>query len=156
SAPSLYSPFPVTLMTPTDVDAASTEAILMFPARLKEMFTNWRVGYPVTIENVDAQVVQGTTAARLPVKLYFDPKTGLLIRTVRYSKLLLGLYPMQTDFADYRDVNGAKIPFRVKLTTIAGLATVRLNEVRVNVPIDAARFGAPAPPVAPKNTALKK
>ena len=153
AAPILYSPLPVVPLTGTDLDAARIEAELTFPARLKQTLTGWRVGFPFEIDKNDVQVVQGTGAGRLPVKLYFDSKSGLLVRVVRYKRLPVGLNPIQTDYSDYRDISGIKIPFQIKLTGVDGLATIQLTEVRLNVPIDAAKFAKPAPPVARKATA---
>ncbi len=150
AAPDLYSPLPVLPLTGTDFDAARVEAALTFPARIKQTLTDWRVGFPFAIDNNEVQVVQGTSAGRLPVKLYFDSKSGLLVRLVRYTNLPVGLDPLQTDYSDYREVLGIKVPFRLKLTWVGGQATINLSEVQLNVPIDAAKFAKPIPPGAPK------
>ena len=52
---------------------------------------------------------------------------------------------MQIDYADYRDVSGIKMPFRWTVIWLDGQDTVQLDEVRMNVPIDAAKFARPAP-----------
>ena len=44
-----------------------------------------------------------------PVRLYFDTKTGLLVRMVRYANTAVGRNPTQIDYADYREVDGVKI-----------------------------------------------
>ncbi len=44
AAPPNYAPFPVIPLTGTDLDAANVEAELMFPARIKQSLTDWRVG----------------------------------------------------------------------------------------------------------------
>ena len=150
AAPDLYSPLPVLAMTGTDLDAARVEAAFTFPASIKRTLTNWRVGFPFVIDNNDVQVVQGTSAARMPVKLYLDSKSGLLVRLVRYTNLPVGLDPLQTDYSDYREISGVKVPFRIRLTWVGGQATVNLTEVQLNAPIDAAKFAKPSPPVAPK------
>jgi photosynthetic reaction center cytochrome c subunit len=150
AAPSLYSPLPVLPLTGTDLEAARVEAALAFPARIKQSLTNWRVGFPFIIDDNDVQVVQGLNAGRQPVKLYFDSKSGLLVRVVRYTSLPVGLNPIQTDYSDYRDVSGIKVPFKVKLTWVDGQATINLSEVQLNVPIDGAKFARPNPPAAPK------
>jgi len=150
ASPSLYSPLPVLPLTGTDLDAAKVEAVMTFPARFKQSLANWRVGFPFTIDDNEVQVVQGTTAARQPVKLYFDSKSGLLVRLVRYTNLPVGLNPLQTDYSDYRDVSGVKVPFKMKMTWVDGQATVTFNDVQFNVPVNAAKFAKPDPPAAPK------
>ena len=68
------------------LDGAKVDAELSFPGRIKQALTNWRTGFPeVVIDDHDVQVIQGTSAGKSPVKLYFDKKSGLLVRQVRYA-----------------------------------------------------------------------
>jgi photosynthetic reaction center cytochrome c subunit len=150
AAPDLYTPVPVLELSGTDLDAAKVEAELSFPARIKQTLSQLRVGFPSTINNREVQVVQGTSTGQLPVKLYFDKESGLLVRLVRYTDLPVGFNPIQTDYADYREVSGIKIPFRLTMTWVAGQATLKLGDVQLNVPIDAAKFARPAPPAPPR------
>jgi hypothetical protein len=81
---------------------------------------------------------------QLPVNFYFD-QAGLLMRNVRWNRTAVGTVPMQMEYADYRDVAGVKLPFRIVLTWTDGQNTIVLNDVQPNVAIDAARFAQPAP-----------
>ncbi len=150
AAPALYMPVPVVPLAGPDLDAARTEAELSFPSRIKQTLTQMRVGYPATINKREVNVIQGTSGGKQAVKLYFDKQSDLLVRMVRYSELPVGLNPLQTDYSEYRDVAGIKMPFRVVVTWTDGQATLKLSDVQVNVPIDAAKFAKPAPPAAPK------
>jgi hypothetical protein len=129
-----------------DLAAARLEAALSFPWRLKETLTQWRVGLPATIDDRDVQVVQATSAGRTLATFYFDATSGLLLRLVRYADSPVGRIPMQTDYADYREVSGVKMPFRWTATWLDGRSTIELMEVRPNVAIAPARFARPAPP----------
>jgi photosynthetic reaction center cytochrome c subunit len=97
-------------------------------------------------------VVQGTGPRGLLVTMYFDQNSGLLIRMVRYGKSPIGRVPTQVDYADYRDVNGIKMPFRVMFAWLDGRDSIQLTQIQTNVPIEAAKFGRPA---APKVAAAK-
>ena len=66
-----------------------------------------------------------------------------LARMVRYGASPVGHVLTQTDYADYRDVNGIKFPFDYKFSWLDGRFQAKLKEIRVNVPIDDARFGKP-------------
>ena len=90
-------------------------------------------------------VVQGTGPRGLLVTLYFDRQSGLLLRELRYGSSPIGRIPTQIDFADYRDVNGIKMPFRITFAWLDGRDSIVLNNITTNVPIDAAKFGRPAP-----------
>ena len=85
--------------------------------------------------------VQGTGPRGSLATLYFDQQSGLLVRMVRYGKSPIGRVPTQIDFGDYRDVDGIKIPFRMIFAWLGGRDAFQLSDVRLNVPIDAAKFG---------------
>jgi hypothetical protein len=46
--------------------------------------------------------------------------------------------------ADYREVGGVKYPFEYKFSWLDGRYAAKLSDVKVNVQIDAARFGRPS------------
>jgi hypothetical protein len=79
------------------------------------------------------------------VKLYFDKKSGLLVRQVRFADATLGLIPTQIDYGDYREVAGVKMPFRWTVAWTDGRSTIELTSVEPNVAIDAAKFARPMP-----------
>ncbi len=141
---------PVLVMSLTggELDGAKLDAELAFPARLKQALTNWRVGRTDSIEGRKVQVVQGTGPGGALGTLYFDDETGLLVRQLRYANSAVGRIPIQVDYADYRDVNGVKMPYRWQLFWLDGRENVELTELQANVAIDAAKFGKPAAPVA--------
>ena len=140
-------PVPVLELTGGDLNGARADALLAFPARIKQDFTKWIVGFPVTINDVDTLVVQGRLGpAGFPVKLYFNPETGLLVRSVRLVNSIVGMNPTQVDYEDYREVSGVKVPFKWTVTWTDGRSVVELSSLQPNVPVDAAKFGKPAPP----------
>ena len=146
AAPITQRPVPVLALSGGDLDAAKLEAELSFPGRIKQLFTRWRAAAPATIDDRDVEVVQGSTPGRAPATFFFDKESGLLVRVVRYADSPVGRIPMQTDYADYRDVKGVKIPFRVSATWLDGRSTIELSDVQVNVPIPAGTFSRPARP----------
>ena len=142
-------PVPVLELNGGDLNGAKTDALLNFPGQIKQNFGQWVVGFPVTINDVDTLVVQGRLPGGFPVKLYFDPKTGLLVRSVRLVDSIVGKNPTQVDYEDYRDVNGVKLPFKWTVTWTDGRSVIELSSLQTNVPVDAAKFSKPAPPVKP-------
>jgi len=137
---------PMLALTGGNLDGAKVDADLSFPGRIKQTLTNWRTGFPeTTIDDHDVQIVQGISAGKSLVKLYFDKKSGLLIRQVRYADTVVGLNPRQIDYSDYREVSGVKLPFRWTETWTDGQSTFEMSAVQANIPIDAAKFAKPAP-----------
>ncbi len=104
------------------------------------------------IEGHDTYLVVGRTEGKPPLRLYLDKETGLLLRLIRYAETPLGRNPTQIDYADYRDANGVKSPFRWTLARPGNRFTIQVEQVQQNVPVDDAKFAAPppSPTVAPR------
>lgn len=135
---------PLLPLTEGDLDGARLDANLFFPGGIKQDLSEWRNGFPTTtIEDRQVDVVQGMTASKSLVKLFFDEDSGLLVRQVRYRDTPVGPIPTQIDYSDYRAVSGIKMPFRWVLTWTDGRSTAELSQVQVNVPIDASKFAKP-------------
>jgi hypothetical protein len=147
-----------------DLDGARFDAQLSFPGQIKDILTNLKSGPPTSITDLPApssqasllqdaaseqthvvDVVQGTGPRGLLVTLYFDKGTGLLLRELRYGNSPIGRVPTQIDFADYREVNGVKLPFRITYAWLDGRDSILLREITTNVTVDEAKFGKPAP-----------
>jgi hypothetical protein len=157
--PELEVPVAVAALAGGDLEGLHLESQLYFPAHIKQLLTNLRVGLPVSgtmsiladkvgtgVDDRDLTVMQGNTAGGNKVRLYFDSQSGLLVRMVRYTNLPFGFITTEMDYADYRDVSGFKIPFRITKTWVDGRSVTELSSVQVNVPVEAARFSRPAPP----------
>jgi hypothetical protein len=127
----------------SELDGARLEAQLSFPGQIKQALTNWRGAAQRSIGDRDFVVVQGSGPRGFLATLYFDPKTGLLSRLVRYGPSPIGRMPTQIDYADYRDVGGITFPFEIKFLWLDGRYTAKLTKVETNVAIDAATFGKP-------------
>ena len=123
-------------LTPQEVARMAEKTDLRQELELRERADKARV--------VGREPIDGKDDARPPPAgedgatqvLYFDAATGLLRRQIVNRPTLLGPDPEQTDFEDYRDVGGVKVPFLVKtsylddnhLGTTRKLAEVRDNE----------------------------
>ena len=127
-----------------ELDGARFEAQLGFPGQIKTALNNWRVGTPRVVKDKEYAVVQGTGPRNYMATLYFDQKTGLLERMVRFGPSPIGRINVQVDYSDYREVNGIKFPFEVAFFWLDGRYTAKVTDVKVNVPIDAAKFTAAA------------
>jgi hypothetical protein len=152
AAPAMDKPFPVITYTGGDLDALRLDAVLSFPAGIKQAITTPRVGSS-SIEDKDVVVVQGVAnGGRSSVKLYFDKQSGLLVRRVSFAETIIGRVPIQVDYSDYRDVAaaGVKLPFHIITTWTDGRSDVLLTAAETNVAIDAAKFRQPPPSAPPK------
>jgi hypothetical protein len=146
---------PLREMHGSDLDGASIDADLHFATHLKTMFTDVRVEGAEKIEDREAYVVVGQREAKPPIRLYFDEQSGLLVRLVRFGETALGWLPTQIDFADYRELNGTKIPYRWTLARPSGRFTVQVNDAKQNVPIEDAKFVKPPQPLEDQKAPAK-
>lgn len=135
---------PAREMSATESGASSLDAEFYLALRLKEIFPQLRRGRPEEIAGVTCEVLNGSGPGRPPVRLYFDSKSGLLVRMVRYAETPLGRNPTQIDYADYRAVDGVSIPFRWTLARPNGRFTIQITEAKGNAPVDDGRFTRPA------------
>jgi photosynthetic reaction center cytochrome c subunit len=135
---------PLREMHGSDLDGASIDADLHLAMHLKTMFSELRVRGTEQVGEHEAYVVVGQREGKPPIRLYFDEQSGLLVRLVRFGETALGWLPTQIDYADYRDTNGVKIPYRWTLARPSGRFTIQVTEVKQNIPVDEAKFAKPA------------
>jgi hypothetical protein len=131
-------------MSVAENEAAGLDAEFSLALRLKEIFPQLRRGRPETIGGAECETLNGAGPGRPPVRLYFDRNSGLLLRMVRYAETPVGRIPTQIDYADYREMDGVKSPFRWTLSRPNGRFTIQIAESRNNAPLDDARFLKPA------------
>jgi outer membrane lipoprotein-sorting protein len=144
AAPETERPVPLLAVTGQELDGVKLEAELLFPVRIKQALSKWRVGFPTMIGDREVQVVQGNTAGGATATLCFDSESGLLVRLVRFAESPVGRIVTQVDYADYREVAGVRMPFRWTVSWLNGRSTFELTNVQPNVAIDAAKFARPA------------
>jgi hypothetical protein len=131
-------------MSPEESAAAALDAAFYLPLQLKEMYPQLRRGRPEEVDGKMCDVLMGNAAGKPMVRLYFDRDSGLLVRMARYANTPMGRMPTQIDYADYREADGVKIPYRWTLARPNGRFTIQLSEVQSNVPIEDAKFSKPA------------
>ncbi len=138
-------------MSDADNDITKIDADLHLAADMKQLFQSFRVRPGEKIGDRETVLLVGMNEGKPPMRFYFDTETGQLLRTLRYVETPLGRNPSQVDFADYRDVDGVKIPFRWTLARPGNRFTIEVKEVHQNVPVDDTQFAMPAAPPAKAN-----
>lgn len=113
---------------------------------LKDQYASLKVTGKEKIGDREAYVVEGASLDNKTEKLFFDLQTGLLARRIVFTPTVMGLEPDQTDFEDYREVDGVKLPFIIRASFLDDnhLGTTRkIVEVKHNVAVDDAKFDMP-------------
>jgi len=120
--------------------------------KLKEQFTALRMAGRDRIGDRAALVVLGTTPEKKRERLFFDAESGLLLRRITYLETMIGVIPQQVDFDDYRDVDGVKLPFTIRLSIVDSTNPYgmrKLSEIKLNAPVDESKFKMPPKPATP-------
>ncbi|HSR08972.1 MAG TPA: hypothetical protein VLM42_17645, partial [Bryobacteraceae bacterium] len=140
-------PVPLIQLTGGSLEGAKVDTVALFATGLPQLRSEWRIGF-TAIDDQDVVVAEGTGDSKLPLKLYFDKKSGLLVRLVRYSQLSMGRIAAQFDFEDYRSVpgTGVKLPYKLTATWVNGRSTTRVRSIDVNPTIPDSRFSKPSLP----------
>ena len=129
----------------SELDHREIAADLHLPVVLDRVFGKLLMEYPKNLGHHNSYVLLGGNPGTPAAKLFFDQETGLLIRIVQFIDSPLGLIEAETDYDDYRIVDGVKVPFRLRLSEGNETSTVQVEEVRQNVPIKDQRFEKPMP-----------
>jgi hypothetical protein len=135
---------PVHEIPEVEVASARVEADLQLAVNLKHMFSELKSATPEKIGDREVYVVSGMNAEEVATKFYFDKESGLLLRILRYTPSPLGQNPTQIDYADYRTQDGVKIPFQQTIARPNSRVTIQIDELKLNAPVDDARFARPA------------
>jgi len=141
----MTTPVGVRSMSAAEGEAARIDASLYFPATLRATYAEFKVRSGDDINGKPTLQVLATGKGKIPLRLFFDQQSGLLVRQIRYAETALGRLPTEIDYADYRDADGVRIPYQWTLMRPSGSFTIKIDDVKQNVPVDEKLFVAPAP-----------
>lgn len=137
-------------LRPNEVARLRANAQAYDPVQIREAAANMRVGRG-KVGDRDAYVLTSQVDDAHTRRFYFDAQTGLLLRVTTYTSTLLGRIPSQTDYEDYREVEGVKLPFTVRMSSVDARsdATRKFTEIKANVAADDAQFNPPPASTTP-------
>ncbi len=140
----------VTELHPDQLNELKLEYQFFRDLKLREQYTRINLRRD-KLNGRDVFVVSGARPDKRRERLYFDAESGLLLRRLGFTETPLGILPDQTDFEDYREVDGVKVPFTVTSAIVGGYSTAsrKFTEIKFNVPVDDSRFNKPATAAKP-------
>ncbi|HEV7893913.1 MAG TPA: c-type cytochrome [Pyrinomonadaceae bacterium] len=126
---------------------AARDADFYSDLHLRELYPEMAVAGREKVGERDAYVIVSRVSEKRIERLYFDAQTGLLLRIAATTETPLARLPEETVFEDYREVDGVKIPFTVRVSYVDPFIgwTRKLTEVKHNVTIEDSKFDKPAP-----------
>ncbi|MDQ3010365.1 MAG: DUF620 domain-containing protein, partial [Acidobacteriota bacterium] len=134
-------------MDNVDLARARSLATSLEILQLKEPYPRLGVGGVEKVGDRDAYVLRGSLPDKRRVRYYFDKESGLLVRRVVQTETVIGVDPEQTDYEDYRDVDGVKVAHTIRTVYLDTNynSTRKFTEVKHNAKVDDAQFSVPAP-----------
>jgi hypothetical protein len=88
-------------------------------------------------------VMSFSPAKNTSSKVYFDIETGWVVRVDDIFHRDDGDYLVETDVDDYRPVDGAYFPFRIRHVERGNVYSIRVTQIKNNVPVDDTLFSKP-------------
>ncbi len=116
---------------------------LFQPAKIKEIYKELSVAGIDKINDKEVFVVRAAMPSGARERLYFDKQSGLLVRRFAATPTIIGAYPVQIDYEDYRAIEAVKIPYTMRWSIPGRIWTRKVINVRQNTAIDDAKFDQP-------------
>jgi len=133
-------------MNSAELSRVKRQADLYSDLKLRAQYSSVSVTRKEKVSERDVYVVDARSIENKAERLYFDIKSGFLLRRTVFTEIKLGLDPEQTDYEDYRAVDGVWLPFIVRTSYLDDnhFGTTRtITEIKQNLTIDDARFAVP-------------
>ena len=127
-----------------NLEELKLESEFYLPIDMLSKYSDLKLNDVSVINGDTVYVVDGKASEYRNIKLYFNTKTGLLQRQVLLNRTPLGYLPVETDFKDYRSVNGILLPFSVHTANYEHVQDVKFDNISANLNIENSRFDPPA------------
>jgi hypothetical protein len=114
------------------------------PVASLKQYKGMRLVAMAQIGDGQAWVVTGRAPDGIPERLFFDTKTGLLVRRMMIYRTIFGPLLFEADYSQYRKKGGVAIPYKTDWWTGGSGWTETVKSVKTNVPIKTAEFEPPA------------
>ena len=115
-------------------------------ADLKKRYPRRFTAGKETVGDQECFVVRAGGPGVVSEKLYFSASSGLLLRRLVQTRTTVGRFSEESDYSDYRAVDGVKLPFTVARMEVNTRYTEKYSEIKHNVPVDEAVFQMPPAP----------
>jgi hypothetical protein len=138
-----YSEEGLRILDGAELTADSLEAVFYRETNLKSLYPRMTVKGKDTTDGRDAWVMEAVPVKGYPETMYFDMGSGLLLR--RDVKLFLSIRNAELHFLNYKEVNGVKFPFIIRVVRpVSPFMTIySFDKAIINKDISDAEFAVP-------------
>lgn len=110
---------------------------------MDKTYSNLEVKGIEKVGDKEAYIVVGTPAGLAPETFYFDTKSGLILRADSTIVSPEGKLAAKTFFDDFREVDGVKAPYKMRVVMPQIEVITTFTEVKHGVVIENAKFAKP-------------
>ena len=111
--------------------------------RFNEIYPQRRVLGKEKVGESDAWVLEATPKDAAPEKFYFDTLTALLVRHDAVQITPEGRNNVEQYYSDYTEIDGLRLPARMRHVDSQNTWQVHFTEITHNVPIEPSKFAKP-------------
>jgi zinc protease len=120
------------------------DAEVFSAGRIKSLFESMKLEYNARLSGREVRVIECKPATGPAEKLFFDVENGLLVRwDMARKQKNRGRVFVKVHLDDYKDVNGLKVPHKVRFAYESFNFTVQVEKLEHNIAIDDAIFRKP-------------
>jgi hypothetical protein len=130
--------------SPQEMAEVERDADVYRAGKIKSLYQSMRLDSKARLRGRDVYIVEGIPVKGAAEKLLFDTESGLLVRwDMARRDPRRGTVFVKVNLDDYREVDGVKVPFSVRFAFESFDFTIKINDLKHNVPIDDAVFKKP-------------
>ena len=128
----------------TEMSEIERDAEVYRAGKIKNLYQDLKLENNARLSGRDMYVVEGKPAKGPAEKLFFDKENGLLVRwdMVRRNPKRGNVF-VKVHLDDYREVDGVKVPFKVRFNFESFDFVMQIEELQHNVSVDDAMFKKP-------------
>ena len=120
------------------------DAEVFTAGRIKSLFDSMKLDYNARLDGREVRVIEGKPPKGPAEKLFFDVENGLLLRwDMARKQKNRGTVFVKVHLDDYKEVDGLKVPHKVRFAFESFNFTVQLEKLEHNIAIDDAIFRKP-------------
>ncbi len=126
-----------------DIQDLKLDADIYAPINFLKNYSHLKFNDVSTINQDTVYEVNGISSKIRRYKFYFSTRTGLLLRKIQYDKTLLGNLQTQTDYKDYKPVNGILFPFEMHVANYERNENIKFSDISANAHVSEKMFEMP-------------
>ncbi len=126
-----------------ELEQFKREAQFFQPTKIKDIYKEMTVAGVDKINDKDVFVVHTVAQSGARERLFFDKQTGLLVRRFVTFQIIIGMYPYQVDYSDYKDAGGVKIPATIQWSIPGRTWSRKITDIKQNIAIEDSKFNPP-------------